>query len=57
MRRISKDIIKRNEIACSSTSYTRFCFLCPYVFYVLILPWDWARPFSASHSPSSSGGV
>lgn len=31
MRRISKDITKRNEIACSSTSYTLF------VFYGLIL--------------------
>ena len=38
MRRISKDITKHYQMACSSGELHAICFLWAHVFYVLILP-------------------
>ena len=38
MRRISKDITKHYQMACSSGELHAICFLCPHVCYVFIMP-------------------
>ena len=52
MRRISKDITKHYQMACSSGELHVICFLWAHVFYVLILPF--LQLFSRLHKSYTS---